>query len=492
MPQIALPKEFFEKERASSYSNWQEAFWRELYSNSLDPGATKVRIVIREDYIIFEDNGPGMTREVAEHVYLSVGRSSKDREGSAVGGFGRARVLTCFSMASYAILSQDYFITGSGAEYEITPAPRFLAGFSLQVWDKFHVPRMKNALRQLLAKADFASVETTVDLPDSEEFSFPPRLAFPWDSARPSDESTTPALHTAFVSDEAQQFSNLLFVRVNGMPMYEDYVPNLKGALIVELCAAQSRDLLTANRDGAKPLLSALLNPIKQLASTENPVKMNKATTEVFRFEFGSKGVRFHNQVALEKAARESGLTARELQKIRDAEPKPQPSHAGVSMSYTVQTSRPGMAAVASRWNPATGFIALNKVEKGIVTGWIAAVEGALAAAEKAFPETSFCWAPGLVFCDAVMAEYKERLDGIKVFSLNPYSLLSEDPVFWQTPGTPDFARNLLASAMHEVAHVWASSHDYEYAEALTKLIAEVNQMVCLYNINTAAKEPKL
>jgi len=103
MPSITVPKEFFVKERRM-YSYWQQAFWREFFQNSVDAGSTKidVRLSVNSDYaveVVFTDNGCGMDRDTLERVYFRLGASTKSG-ADMVGGFGRARILTCFSMDS--------------------------------------------------------------------------------------------------------------------------------------------------------------------------------------------------------------------------------------------------------------------------------------------------------------------------------------------------------------------------------------------------------
>jgi Histidine kinase-, DNA gyrase B-, and HSP90-like ATPase len=106
MPTISLSSSFFTKE-LQAYSDWRSAFWRELVQNAVDSnGSTKIQITVRPEgegcVVTFNDNGSGMTRDTLEHVYFVVGETTKSGAGS-VGGFGRARVLTCFGHASWRI-----------------------------------------------------------------------------------------------------------------------------------------------------------------------------------------------------------------------------------------------------------------------------------------------------------------------------------------------------------------------------------------------------
>jgi hypothetical protein len=109
------------------YSRWQFAFWREFFQNSVDAGAERIDVDLTQDPITriitvtFTDDGCGMTRDVLENVYFSLGGTTKGH-GDQVGGFGRARILTCFSMKSYTIHTRNSLVLGNGGDYEIKDA----------------------------------------------------------------------------------------------------------------------------------------------------------------------------------------------------------------------------------------------------------------------------------------------------------------------------------------------------------------------------------
>jgi hypothetical protein len=77
-------------------------------------------------------DGPGMTRETLERVYFVVGETTK-AGGASIGGFGRARVLTCFGHRSWKIYANQWSCTGSGAQYEISPMETRQEGCLIEV-----------------------------------------------------------------------------------------------------------------------------------------------------------------------------------------------------------------------------------------------------------------------------------------------------------------------------------------------------------------------
>lgn len=130
---LSVGKDFLRGERDQYYNDFTIAFWRELFQNSVDAGATDISIDIEERQprryggpdgpekvtnIRFTDNGHGMTAEVLNDVYFKMGRSTKKDDGGSIGGFGRARIMTCFSQESYSILTKDRFVSGDGPKFE--------------------------------------------------------------------------------------------------------------------------------------------------------------------------------------------------------------------------------------------------------------------------------------------------------------------------------------------------------------------------------------
>jgi hypothetical protein len=130
---LSVDKGFLRGERDQYYNDFTIAFWRELFQNSVDAGASNISIDIEEKQprryggpdapemvtnVCFLDNGHGMTAEVLNDVYFKMGRSTKKEDGGSIGGFGRARIMTCFSQESYSILTRDRFVTGDGPAFK--------------------------------------------------------------------------------------------------------------------------------------------------------------------------------------------------------------------------------------------------------------------------------------------------------------------------------------------------------------------------------------
>lgn len=130
---VTTPKEFFIKERDSFYSLWTLSFWREFFQNSVDAGSKNISIDLSSESgrgefdkigdstkqltrVVFTDDGCGMSEDVLNRVYFAIGQTTKNDE-SSVGGYGRARLMTCFSQDRYSILTKDRFVMGNGPDY---------------------------------------------------------------------------------------------------------------------------------------------------------------------------------------------------------------------------------------------------------------------------------------------------------------------------------------------------------------------------------------
>lgn len=263
MRQVSVPKEFFVKERRM-YSNWRFAFWREFFQNSTDAHASRIRIFLSQDAhnnitVIFEDNGSGMSREVLENVYFSLGASTKTG-GETVGGFGRARILTCFSMKSYEIHTQTNLVKGDGGAYDIEDAPQF-DGCKITVeMENESFNDLKAALDEYLSQSQLAC-RVIINDQAWTAWSYRRQLT------RTLDLSGIP-FAKVYVNKTAA--NNRLLVRVNGTVMYSQYI-RAKAQVIVEIEPSVAREVLNANRDGMHYKYATVLAAfIDELATDTN------------------------------------------------------------------------------------------------------------------------------------------------------------------------------------------------------------------------------
>lgn len=256
MPNVSVPKSFFVKERRM-YANWQFAFWRELFQNSTDAKASRIDVdIVKKDNgiigISFDDNGTGMSRDVLENVYFSLGSTTKTG-GATVGGFGRARLLTCFSMKNYTIHTQDNLVQGEGGSYEIATVD-YRQGCLLQVEvESESYERLFSELDNYLRNSHM-SCEVYVNGVRFNNWNYRRQL---------TRQLSVDGAVFANVYVNKSAANQRLLVRVLGAVMYSQSI-GAKAQVIVEIEPSLSREVLTANRDGMHSSYSAVLEAFVQ------------------------------------------------------------------------------------------------------------------------------------------------------------------------------------------------------------------------------------
>lgn len=351
--QIVTPKSFYVQERDRLYSSPQQAFWRELGQNAIDAGAKNIHITIghargkgafgrealRDEVIriTFVDDGHGMTADVIDNVYFRPGESTK-RGLDAIGGFGRARLLTNFGQLRHRLWTLDSFVDGDGPEYIHRPfadmskvfwnrADELQAEFDLS-GDEALLPRISELRHDgefagLLAdtgRVKGCAIEVDMDPleygPDSyknptldslmkhlteylsmsqlpakvfingEQFTGqllrgPARRQL---TATLGDGSvrTIGTLHTN--RSEKAAHKRRLIVRVNGATMFDI---RIRGDIqvVLELDPAHARDVMTANRDGFREPYDEVLEELKSELAVDTKSALDGRKSEQVTIE---------------------------------------------------------------------------------------------------------------------------------------------------------------------------------------------------------------
>lgn len=265
---LQIPRSFFVSERRV-YSDWQKAFWRELLSNALDAGASRIRIKAARwkeggAAITVSDNGCGMTRDIAERVYLCLGASSKSDD--AIGGFGRARILTCFAADAYRVRSGDFLIEGQGAEYRIKDGLKKIRGTAVQsCLNRSDAAFLFDDLREVLRESALGQ-SVLLNFADAH-----PGFLETFGDMRPASEDTEipfrgyprPGKHLGMLTRNGEDFASVnasngatairgrAIVRVNDLSMHS-FPTGLPGMVVFDLPPEKSRDIMTASRDNLR------------------------------------------------------------------------------------------------------------------------------------------------------------------------------------------------------------------------------------------------
>ncbi len=486
MPQITVPLEFFIKERKQGYGAWRHAFWRELLSNSLDAGATRIDISVKDRIVSFFDNGAGMSREICENIYLSIGRSSKGDESGGVGGFGRARILTCFSMERYTILSQDYKVEGRGADYTITdglyredPGLGLVIEVPDEKWGNTD-DQLIDALHETLRLCTLSDLEIylnqrriltstwSTDPASGTKLSFDGK---PWGVAHGLSAKDCQS-GLPFAPDSVTG-------RVNGMIMFQLWAPMAKAAVVLEIDPSASREVLTSMRDNLKPGPKRQVDDLcKQIGQAGAGALSAKRVRQAF-----VAGTPEHVLALMPepRVKASGGVEAFSLSAARTFGESTQRSggtavnfttHIANALGYNLRpcvvstdTESETLLSLSKSWLPG----AEQHHMRVLRNTWEAALTAAFDTLEDIGWHLEKPWIPGFVFSDSAAARFASTYDYllIQLNPLNPQHL-------------PRFAKigrqetqEIIADALHEACHAFCFDHDSDYANLLTQATAK-------------------
>jgi len=505
---VVVDRQFFVKER-NNYSNWGLAFWRELFQNSCDANATHIDIQLLEDEdgmdrIIFTDNGSGMSRDVLMDVFFRLGATTKNT-GDSTGGFGKARILICWSHPEYIIRSADFICKGNGSEYEIEDAENIRGcKFEIKVDcnDRFNRKiNLKNSLKQYLSSSYLSCRLTSNDaeIEGWKDWLYRRRL--------------TRDLGFGKVYVNKSAISNQVYIRVDGALMFTRY-SSVGFQVILEVTKESSRNVLLSNRDSlhsefeskldrflqeiAIDKQSALKDPTRRethvFSNSKMTTKRRRAKEEETIKPYGSKvkaeEVTFDNASDLtnesnKRALEASALTGNDMfeNNIEDRffndTITDDPMIA--SMVVDVETENPNLKKVVSRYRPDNWKMDSRNGKTFRIGGncmkliklWGITCDMVLQDYLDIVNQDSIDWKPGFVFADkpdgSVTEGCHKVMDSSHVIMLNPCDYNGN--LRWRLRSDADRSY-LITIAAHEITHCLHSYHDEAYANLFTTLVA--------------------
>jgi hypothetical protein len=434
MPHIQIPKLFLKNERHQLYANWPPAFWRELVQNGVDAGAINITIRLTEEenlvHVYFGDDGPGMTREVLESVYFRLGETTKLPDdavhSSFVGGFGRARILTCFSMLRYTLRTQGWLVEGDGPEYTIDAAD-YVEGCHLDIMiDDCTLIEMEVGLRSFLRQSD---------VPCNIIFN-----GVAWQG------SATRGVRVARLHLDDREFASVfvnpqgliyhLIVRCRGLQTFFQ-MSRVPSQVIIEIEPSLVREVLTGNRDAFAHRYRLVLDKfIEEMTLNSSSLRQSSRASPVW----------VAATTFLSKRGDEIPSEIRDVFIY---------SEDGATTDSTLHGFLPGT------W---------RQEHKRLMVAWTAACFLAIDAMLKITQMPDINWAVGWNFgSDEAITK---RHNNLHVLCINPFDQQDEP---WARKIDALILRRLLALAKHETAHILYLSHDEDYARFLTDLDAEVD-----------------
>lgn len=510
MATVRLGSQFFKKERDTLYSEWKTAFWREMLQNSIDAGSSRIDIEILSleignqvgARVIFKDNGCGMTRKVLEDVFFALGETTKTGTDT-VGGFGRARILTCFAMDGYAIHTKNLIVEGNGAEYEIKDAPTSFSGCSFQV-DTLDAGKfeMLTKLENVLYRSQIAC-DVYVNGVKWTKWMYRRSVARTLDCG---------SIHV----NKSQPTLGYIHVRVNGLWMF-DIWHSYEHQVLVEVDVSKSRMVLSAARDSFHHKYQ---KDIEQWVA-QLTVDKRSALREIRR---KTKLIRGRGPLKLTLAGAPSQQTGGKSWAMSNAELLQKPASTEkviVSQSYAVaqlsgigtgghesvkgtldldsvyiedDTDNPKIRRVIDNYDPTNWVDSVKNVRgevqeyrKGanyrkLLTVWKVACEHALRALMSYNGLTEISWLVGWAFNDDAGAMHVKS-EGSHALCLNPVN--SDGKMRYSFKKRGDLLA-ILALAKHEAAHVSVDVHNESFSTVHTEIDKRFDTTVVLRAIKEA------
>jgi hypothetical protein len=523
MPTVELPRKFFIKEREQAYSDWKTAFWRELIQNSVDAGSAVITITAESIFsvddtrtvrVTFADDGCGMDRETLEAVYFRLGESTKDEDTLCAGGFGRARVLTCFSMKKYTIESGTLLVTGSGASYEIEDGFEPVVGCKLTIdVEDVYCDDFIDELELYLMQCELPNVAFTINgVAYAGGYSVGKHARNLVTDKRDMDNWFAEVYHET--DGIPPQHLGLAIVRVNGLSMFMER-HNGEGQLTIELKPEISRKILTANRDGFHCAYDQVWNAFRrELASeTMSALKPKLPTLEKCLAGTGynetgapvsTKQTAYipgtHTPAVVDQsftaglrraiATKVEAAVARIKPNDRPAVDEPDFMHE-CTPKLAIEDYIPTFPVIVECQDAVTRQMALDFWEPGKWTfrmqdsypiwlncgpqmktylAWSEACKEAVRCYIAIAGIIGLRWTCGWYFGDQYEAKCY-NVDAGHRFLLNPFGKSGHENRF-NLSRKPD-RQTLVSTAIHEVAHCMGEWHDERFANVMTRMVGE-------------------
>lgn len=532
---IKLDRDFFKRERQQVYDHWQEAYWRELIQNSVDANARRINIVLGTyPTVSLHDDGTGMTLDVLERVYMTLGRTTKGEDSDGVGGFGRARILTCFSHPNWELKSMGWHCVPAhdGMGYVVQPDPHYKDEPGMMVRTTID-PKDDNGYWDLDGKLKRAwkNYLKTCHLPNIEFFIDGEPWKEDWKVAQ-EDEFLVDILDARLFHDPKGKGD--LIVRVNGLTMFKQHY-GLNGphkGYILELNPKTSRKYLNGSRDSLhdkmreetdKLLRAAVrgeydrfMKPIPKLLRitqrevyrvTEPTAAPARSRYRARNFENRSLPNEFFTGKGRKVARSRSGLlpmAAKERAEFLENEAAEgriwtalDVYFDGADVAFDVDTNNPQLREAALAWDPTIwkgslvdGFVFWSKKEERkakLLRAFTSAVD-LYASIYHGVTSQQYSYVTGFRITGSELGSVSNIIRPDKAtlcfVALNPLGVDKDGKVFeLYTSLDRDTLLDIGSTAAHEVVHLQHGYHGEPHSNDLTELMSLVETDVLIHRM---------
>lgn len=485
MQHVKTTPEMFRQE-LRGYADWPKAFAREMLANALDEGASRIEVeFVGEHTIAVTDDGPGMTAAHLDEYFFRLGRSSKG-DGPTIGGFGRARVLTCFAQDGYRIRTRTLQVQGVGGQYTIEDGHPDLAGtrFEVDLADR-RGPEVRDALEALLSVSHL----TPTVVVDGQER---PRLSPMGRATRILRDADGRPWARLWVRPNEHPFGVLL-VRAGGLAMHGRRQYASDDHVVIDLYIARSRDILTSARDGLRAEFQAQVDEFLSDLGSNRRKAMKKPTKPLANHVLGGGFMvtELHRELDEPTPGQADGTFGLQPAAAHGAPPpvplEPRSAAVGALLEAETYSSSglgfdafvfaddaTGMSRAVRDWDPSSWTWERGTRRRKLLLVWREVCAVYVHALLDLHGSRALSWTVGWTLNEDVRADCR-RTSGGWVFALNPIDGKGRTRYRLSDPAD---LRKIAAYAAHEVAHVLNDRHDEDFASTLTELVGAVDPAV--------------
>jgi Histidine kinase-, DNA gyrase B-, and HSP90-like ATPase len=476
MNQIQISPVFFKKER-NNYSDWAFGLFRELCQNAVDAGASRIDITLTQEgkkaFVGFKDNGCGFNAKIRDNVYFCLGETSKN-DNTTIGGFGKARIVTCFGQDSYAIYSQDWGAKGCGSSYETFDSP-WIDGCNVEInvdaTDRYDREiQLMTSLHQFLAMSQMYCAVYV----NGEQ----------WTSWCYKRRTVKRMSFADICANKNGNYPYYLIVRVSGVPMFHVRT-QANTQVVVELDPQTCRETLVSNRDSLHNTYQDELNNFIQELSIDKRSALRSNSRRVILFDGDAKVTKRKLEKAMkvtvmpfEQPLMAAGVSAPSIPAAMSVchEESERFVMEGIdnlipSAVVVCESENANVRKVVWRYDPKMWKENGGGNRLKLLRQWTIACTFAIEEWLETSSKDSVSWRPGFLFSDDYHAMKMIDETGTSCLLLNPVD--GKGKFDFELRNKKDFAR-LISLACHEVTHLSYHYHDEEYASFFTTLVGKV------------------
>lgn len=475
--QLQISPRFFKQER-NNYSDWGFAFWRELTQNAIDARSYNIKINVFQEGnvadISFEDDGCGFDRNVRDSVYFNLGETSKT-DTSTIGGFGKARIITCFSHNWYEIHSRDWNCKGIGSSYEVgesQPVRGCVVKVGVDATDAWnHTVDMLAKLREFLG---YSQMNCNVTI-NGERFGN-------WCYRRKLARSLS--FGNIYVN-KSGGLQNTLIIRASGVPMFVRNI-SAEAQVVVEINPEMSRTVLLSNRDSLHSRYQNELDLFMQSLAVDTKSALRSNPRRVIMFDGKPKLTR--RKETAKKETKEVSVVefllsgtislAAEIGNASSPVDKTTEEHHHIvdaddmipSAIVVCETENPLVRKVVQKYDP-TYWNENGGNRKKLLRQWTIVCEFAIEEWLNVREREEVEWRPGFYFADDSGACQMVDSTDTRCLMLNPVD--DKGLMRYRLRSRKDWVE-MVQHACHEVTHFTYDGHNENFTSMYGELVRRV------------------